>query len=64
MGLTAEQLNGGLDAVAAREPAIARALQIAGYPATRIRDRGYATLLRTILGQERPTRGAVHAAIR
>lgn len=52
MGLTAEQLNGGLDAVAAREPAIARALQIAGYPETRIRDRGYATLLRTIVGQQ------------
>ena len=52
MGLTAEQLTGGLDAVAAREPAIARALEIAGYPETRIRDRGYATLLRTIVGQQ------------
>ena len=52
MGLTAEQLTGGLDAVAAREPAIARALQIAGYPETRIRDSGYATLLRTIVGQQ------------
>lgn len=52
MGLTAEQLIGGLDAVAAREPAIARALRIAGYPETRIRDRGYATLLRTIVGQQ------------
>lgn len=52
MGLTAEQLMQGLDAVAAREPAIARALEIAGYPQTRIRDRGYATLLRTIVGQQ------------
>lgn len=52
MGLTAEQLTAGLDAVAAREPAIARALAIAGYPETRIRDRGYATLLRTIVGQQ------------
>lgn len=52
MGLTAEQLTAGLDAVAAREPAIARALGIAGYPETRIRDRGYATLLRTIVGQQ------------
>lgn len=52
MGLTAEQLTQGLDAVAAREPAIARALEIAGYPETRIRDRGYATLLRTIVGQQ------------
>ncbi|WP_373486759.1 DNA-3-methyladenine glycosylase [Blastomonas sp.] len=52
MGLSAEQLNDGLDAVAAREPAIARALGIAGYPEPRIRDRGYATLLRTIVGQQ------------
>ncbi|MFX6258341.1 DNA-3-methyladenine glycosylase 2 family protein, partial [Acinetobacter baumannii] len=34
------------------EPAIARAIGIAGYPETRIRDRGYATLLRTIVGQQ------------
>lgn len=52
MGLTAEQLTTGLDTVAASEPAIARALEIAGYPETRIRDRGYATLLRTIVGQQ------------
>jgi len=52
MGLTAEQLTTGLDTVAATEPAIARALRIAGYPETRIRDRGYATLLRTIVGQQ------------
>ncbi|MXO58041.1 DNA-3-methyladenine glycosylase 2 family protein [Altererythrobacter salegens] len=52
MGLTAEQLREGLDAVAAREPKIARALDLAGYPAPRIRDRGYRTLLRTIVGQQ------------
>jgi DNA-3-methyladenine glycosylase II len=52
MGLTAAQINSGLDAIAAREPAIARALQIAGYPPPRIRDRGYTTLLRTIVGQQ------------
>lgn len=52
MGLTAEVLNGGLEAIAAREPAIARALEIAGYPEPRIRERGYATLLRTIVGQQ------------
>ncbi|ESZ87394.1 MAG: HhH-GPD [Blastomonas sp. CACIA14H2] len=52
MGLTAEQLTLGLDTVAAKEPAIARALEIAGYPETRIRDRGYTTLLRTIVGQQ------------
>jgi len=52
MGLTAEQINAGLDAVAKREPAIARALSLAGYPPPRIRDRGYTTLLRTIVGQQ------------
>lgn len=52
MGLTAEALRAGLDAVAAREPAMARALTIAGYPEPRIRDRGYVTLLRTIVGQQ------------
>lgn len=52
MGLTAQALNSGLDAIAAREPAIARTLEIAGYPETRIRERGYTTLLRTIVGQQ------------
>src|SRR5579864_7522198 len=52
MGLSAETLNAGLDAIAAREPGIARALALAGYPAPRIRERGYATLLRTIVGQQ------------
>ncbi len=52
MGLTAEQINAGLDAIAAREPAIARALRLAGYPPPRVRDRGYTTLLRTIVGQQ------------
>ena len=52
MGLTAKRLREGLDAVAASEPAIARALSLAGYPETRIRERGYRTLLRTIVGQQ------------
>ena len=52
MGLTAEQLHGGLEEVARRDPAIARALEIAGHPEPRIRDRGYRTLLRTIVGQQ------------
>jgi DNA-3-methyladenine glycosylase II len=52
MGLTAEQLRTGLDALAEREQAFARALSLAGYPETRIRDRGYRTLLRTIVGQQ------------
>lgn len=52
MGLTTDQLKTGLDAIAASEPAIARALEIAGYPEPRIRPTGYATLLRTIVGQQ------------
>ena len=52
MGLTAEQLQASLDWVAAREPAIARALDRCGYPEARIRERGYRTLLRTIVGQQ------------
>ncbi|MGZ5791263.1 MAG: DNA-3-methyladenine glycosylase 2 family protein, partial [Croceibacterium sp.] len=52
MGLTAEQLHGGLETVAKRDPAIARALKLAGRPEPRIRDRGYRTLLRTIVGQQ------------
>ena len=52
MGLPADALRAGLDTIAAREPAIARALQIAGYPEPRIRATGYATLLRTIVGQQ------------
>lgn len=52
MGLTAEQLGAGLDSVAAREPAIAAALARAGYPEPRVRERGYRTLLRTIVGQQ------------
>ena len=50
MGLSAEQLTAGLDAVAASEPAIA--LARTGYPEPRIRERGYRTLLRTIVGQQ------------
>lgn len=52
MGLTQAQITQALDTVADREPAIARALEIAGYPEPRIRDRGYKTLLRTIVGQQ------------
>lgn len=52
MGLTAEQLRGSLDALARIEPAFADGLARAGYPEPRIRDRGYQTLLRTIIGQQ------------
>ncbi len=52
MGLTADELRIGLDAIAAKEPGIARALERTGYPEPRIRATGYATLLRTIVGQQ------------
>lgn len=52
MGLSAEQLRTSLDALATREPAFAAALAYAGYPEPRIRERGYVTLLRTIVGQQ------------
>lgn len=52
MGLGAEQIKAGLDAVAAIEPGIARALERAGYPEPRIRATGHATLMRTIVGQQ------------
>ncbi|MFX0591161.1 hypothetical protein ACOARS_13685, partial [Glaesserella parasuis] len=52
MGLTADQLKASLDALAAREPLIAAAIGRVGYPPPRIRDRGYETLLRTIVGQQ------------
>jgi DNA-3-methyladenine glycosylase II len=51
-GLDDEAIRSGLDAIAAVEPAIARALGLAGYPAPRIRARGATTLLRTIVGQQ------------
>ena len=52
MGLSAQTIREGLDEVAAREPAIAAVLDRAGYPEPRIRERGYQTLLRTIVGQQ------------
>lgn len=52
MGLTASQLQHGIEQAAAIEPAFARAVERAGYPEPRIRERGYRTLLRTIVGQQ------------
>ncbi len=52
MGLSAEQIKHGLDSVAALEPGFASALKVAGYPEPRIRERGYGTLMRTIVGQQ------------
>jgi len=58
VGISAEALKAGLDALAAREPAIAAALARVGYPEPRISEPGYVTLLRTIVGQQ----VSVHAA--
>ncbi len=52
MGLTQQQLIADLDAVAAKEPMIAAAVERVGYPEERIRPTGYRTLLRTIVGQQ------------
>ena len=58
MGLTAEQLRTSIDALCAAEPAFAAALERVGYPLPRINPRGFATLLRTILGQQVSTQSA------
>ncbi|MCP3731984.1 DNA-3-methyladenine glycosylase 2 family protein [Sphingomonas sp. MG17] len=52
MGLSADQLKTSLDAIAAAEPLIAAAVARVGYPEPRLRDPGYETLLRTIVGQQ------------
>lgn len=58
MGLDRKTLRAGLDNAAGREPAFARALALAGYPEPRISERGYRTLLRTIVGQQVSTAAA------
>lgn len=52
MGLSEAELRAGVDALGQIEPAFADALKRVGYPAPRIREPGYATLLRTIVGQQ------------
>ncbi len=52
MGLDAGAIKQGLDAIAANDSRIGRALALAGYPEPRLRPTGYATLLRTIVGQQ------------
>lgn len=52
MGLTAAQIKVGLDAVADKDSRVAEELSRIGYPEARLRDRGYKTLLRTIVGQQ------------
>jgi DNA-3-methyladenine glycosylase II len=52
MSLSAEQIRASLDALAKIEPAFATGIAAIGYPPPRIRERGYQTLLRTIVGQQ------------
>ena len=52
MVATAETLRSSVDALAAMEPGFADALTRLGYPPTRMREPGYETLLRTIVGQQ------------
>jgi DNA-3-methyladenine glycosylase II len=52
MGLDAGAIKIGLDHIAAGDARMARALDRAGYPEARQRPTGYATLLRTIVGQQ------------
>ncbi|MFM9852736.1 MAG: DNA-3-methyladenine glycosylase family protein [Sphingomonadaceae bacterium] len=52
MGLSADQIRDGLDALGVIEPRFTKAIAQVGYPEPRIRPRGYQTLLRTIVGQQ------------
>jgi DNA-3-methyladenine glycosylase II len=52
MGLSAERLHAALAELAVIEPAFARGIERIGLPVPRISERGYATLLRTIVGQQ------------
>jgi len=52
VGLSRGQLDTALAALSTIEPAFARAIDEVGVPAPRIMVPGYATLLRTILGQQ------------
>jgi len=49
---SAETLNTDIDALCTIEPGFAVILQQRGYPAPRVRPKGYDTLLRTIVGQQ------------
>ena len=52
MGLSEAQLRADLEALSLVEPAFAAAVSRVGYPPQRIRARGAATLMRTIIGQQ------------
>lgn len=52
MGIAGKDLNASIDELCRREPAFAEVLARHGYPEPRLRERGYATLVRTIVGQQ------------
>ena len=52
MGLSAERICADLDALGLIEPRFAQAITQVGYPEPRIREAGYVTLFRTIVGQQ------------
>lgn len=52
MVTSADAMKASLDAIAAIEPGFMAALGRVGYPAPRLREPGYETLLRTIVGQQ------------
>jgi len=49
---TTQTIRAACDALAKIDPAFAQAIERAGYPEPRVRERGYGTLLRTIVGQQ------------
>ncbi len=52
MGLSAAAIKASLDALAKNDTDLANEISRIGYPEPRIRDRGYMTMLRTIVGQQ------------
>jgi DNA-3-methyladenine glycosylase II len=56
--LDAPRLNAAIDALAAADPALRAVVERIGYPAPRIRQPGFATLLRIVVAQQLSTRAA------
>jgi DNA-3-methyladenine glycosylase II len=52
VSLSAETIKAGLDAIASSDKRVSGVLERVGSPEPRIRDTGYKTLLRTIVGQQ------------
>jgi DNA-3-methyladenine glycosylase II len=52
VGISAEAIKASLDTLGRQEKRIAAAIKATGYPEPRSREPGYATLLRTIVGQQ------------